>query len=313
MEINPNVRKRLIIVQGPTASGKTNLAIDLAKHFNTEIISGDSRQFYKEIGIGTAKPTTSELTEIKHHLIDSHSLITEVTAATYAIEARKILNTLFETKNEVVLVGGSGMFIDALTFGLDDIETSSEIKLKLEQRLKTEGLEALVKEVERLDPEFAAIVDKKNPVRIVRALEVIYSSGQKYSQQRKGFKNDLDCEIVRFSIQWEREKLYERINQRVEKMLSEGLLDEVKSVMHLRDLKALNTVGYKEFFEFLDGSSTLIEAIEKIKQHSRNYAKRQETWLKRYDDLIRLNPISSESLLEQSLTILAKTEKEIKK
>lgn len=304
MEIIPNSRKRLIIVQGPTASGKTSLAIALAKHFQTEIISGDSRQFYKEISIGTAKPTTTELNEIKHHLIDSHSITSELTAASYSIEARKILNKLFESKNEVVLVGGSGMFIDALTFGLDEIDTSSEIKLELEKRLESEGLEALVKDVERLDPEFAAVVDKKNPVRIVRALEVIYSSGQKYSAQRKGFKNDLDCEIVRFSIQWEREKLYERINQRVENMLSEGLLDEVKSVFQYRNLKSLNTVGYKELFDYFDGRMTLEEAIEKIKQHSRNYAKRQETWLKRYNDLWRLNPISSESLLLQALSFL---------
>ena len=165
----PFSRKRLIIVQGPTASGKTSLAISLAKHFQTEIISGDSRQFYREISIGTAKPTTSELNEIKHHLIDSHSISTELTAASYSIEARKILNELFETKNEVILVGGSGMFIDALTFGLDEIETSTEIKIELEKRLETEGLESLVKDVERLDPEFAAVVDKKNPVRIVRA------------------------------------------------------------------------------------------------------------------------------------------------
>ena len=309
MEIIPNAIKRLIIVQGPTASGKTNLAIALAKHFKTEIISGDSRQFYKEMSIGTAKPTTSELNEIKHHLIDSHSIKTELTAASYSVEARKILNALFVTKNEVVLVGGSGMFIDALTFGLDEIETSHEIKLELEKRLEAEGLEALVKEVERIDPEFAAVVDKKNPVRIVRALEVIYTSGQKYSAQRKGFKNDLDCEIVRFSIQWEREKLYERINQRVDSMLSEGLLDEVKSVLKFRNLKSLNTVGYKEIFDFIDGSLTLDDAIEKIKQHSRNYAKRQETWLKRYSDLHRLETENSESLLEQSLTILKEKSK----
>lgn len=304
MEIISDADKRLIIVQGPTASGKTSLAIALAKHFQTEIISGDSRQFYKEISIGTAKPTTSELNEIKHHLIDSHSITTELTAASYSIVARKILNELFETKNEVVLVGGSGMFIDALTFGLDNIETSSEIKIGLEKRLETEGLKALVDDVERLDPEFAAVVDKKNPVRIIRALEVIYSSGQKYSAQRKGFMNDLDCEIVRFSIQWEREKLYERINQRVENMFSEGLLDEVKSVLQFRNLKSLKTVGYKELFDYLDEKMALDEAIQKIKQHSRNYAKRQETWLKRYNDLQRLNPTSSESLLQQALTNL---------
>jgi len=304
MEIIPSSRKRLIIVQGPTASGKTSLAIALAKHFQTEIISGDSRQFYKEISIGTAKPTLTELSTIKHHFIDSHSITTELTAASYSIEARILLNTLFKTKNEAVLVGGSGMFIDAFTFGLDEIETSSEIKLELEKRLETEGLEVLVKDLERLDPAFSAVVDKKNPVRIVRALEVIYSSGQKYSAQRKGFKNDLDCEIVRFSIQWERKKLYERINQRVDNMLTDGLLDEVKSVIKFRNLKSLNTVGYKELFDYFDGKMTLDEAIEKIKQHSRNYAKRQETWLKRYNDLHSLNPNSSESLFEQTIAIL---------
>ena len=304
MEIIPSSRKRLIIVQGPTASGKTSLAIALAKHFQTEIISGDSRQFYKEISIGTAKPTLTELSSIKHHFIDSHSITTELTAASYSIEARIILNTLFKTKNEVILVGGSGMFIDALTFGLDEIETSSEIKLELEKRLETEGLEVLVKDLERLDPAFSAVVDKKNPVRIVRALEVIYSSGQKYSALRKGFKNDLDCEIIRFSIQWERKKLYERINQRVDNMLTEGLLDEVKSVIQFRNLKSLNTVGYKELFDYFDGKMTLDESIEKIKQHSRNYAKRQETWLKRYNDLHSLNPNSSESLFEQTIAIL---------
>jgi tRNA dimethylallyltransferase len=304
MEIVPGSRKRLIIVQGPTASGKTSLAIALAKHFQTEIISGDSRQFYKEISIGTAKPTLAELTAIKHHFIDSHTLTKELNAASYSNEARTILNALFETKNEVVLVGGSGMFIDALTFGLDEIDTSSEVKLELEKRLESEGIEALVKELEHLDPEFFAVVDKKNPVRIIRALEVIYSSGQKYSAQRKGFKNDLDCEIVRFSIEWEREKLYERINQRVENMLKEGLVDEVKSVLQFRNLKSLNTVGYKELFDYFDGKMTLDEAIDKIKQHSRNYAKRQETWLKRYDDLHQLNPNCAKSLFEQSLIIL---------
>lgn len=304
MEIIPRPRKRLIIVQGPTASGKTSLAIALAKYFNTEIISGDSRQFYKEISIGTAKPTLSELNEVKHHLIDSHLITDELTAASYSIEARKILNKLFETKNDVVLAGGSGMFIDALTFGLDEIDTSNEIKIELENRLQNEGLEALVNDLEHLDPEFAAIVDKKNPVRIVRALEVIHSSGQKYSAQRKGFKNDLGCEIIRFSILWEREKLYERINERVDAMLSEGLIAEVKSVIQYRNLKSLNTVGYKELFEHLDGKISLDEAIEKIKQHSRNYAKRQETWLKRYTDLQRLNPTSSESLLQQALHFL---------
>jgi len=307
MEIIPTAPKRLIIIQGPTASGKTSLAIELAQKLHTEIISGDSRQFFKEISIGTAKPTDVELSSIKHHLINSHSIVEEVSASNYSIEARKILAELFKTKNEVILVGGSGMFIDAFTFGLDEIAISTEIKRQLENRLATEGLEVLVSELEKLDPEYAQIVDKKNPLRIVRALEVIQSSGKKYSQQRKGFKNDLPCEIVRFSIQWKREELYERINQRVDLMFEAGLLDEVKSVVNFRNQKALNTVGYKELFDFLDGTITFEEAIEKIKQHSRNYAKRQETWLKRYSDLNLLNPLTSEPLINQVLKNLHST------
>jgi len=304
MEVKTAKPKRLVIIQGPTASGKTALAISLAKHFNTEIISGDSRQFYREISIGTAKPSHDELLEVKHHLINSHSIKEEVSAATYSDLAREILYKLFKTKNEVILVGGSGMFIDAFNFGLDEIATNPEIKAKLEQRLINDGLKKLVSELEKLDPEYASKVDKKNPVRILRALEVILSTGMKYSKQRKGFKNDLDCEIIRFSIQWPREILYERINQRVDIMMNEGLVEEVKSILEFKKLKSLNTVGYKELFEYLEGNISLNESIEKIKQHSRNYAKRQETWLKRYEDLQTLNPLSEISLLNQALKIL---------
>lgn len=304
MEAISKLRKRLIIVQGPTASGKTGLAISLAQHFKTEIISGDSRQFYREISIGTAKPTISELQAVKHHFIDSHSIHDEVNAAQYSKEARILLDKLFETKDTVIVCGGSGMFIDAFVFGLDDIEINYEIRNALEKRLEIEGLENLVAELKERDAEMASKMDLKNPIRVTRALEVILSSGKKYSEQRTGFKNDLDCEVVRFAIQWPREKLYERINLRVDLMLQEGLMEEVKAVAAFRTIKSLNTVGYKELFDFFDGKLSESEAIEKIKQHSRNYAKRQETWLRRYSDLFYLNPFSEKSLLEQAKIFL---------
>lgn len=299
MEAISKLRKRLIIVQGPTASGKTGLAISLAQHFKTEIISGDSRQFYKEISIGTAKPTSSELKTVKHHFIDSHSIHDEVNAAQYSREARILLDKLFETKDTVIVCGGSGMFIDAFVFGLDDIEINLEIRTELEKRLSEEGLQVLVSELLEKDEALSQTMDLKNPARVIRALEVILSSGKKYSEQRTGFKNDLDCEVIRFAIQWPREQLYNRINKRVDLMLQEGLMEEVKAVAAFRTIKSLNTVGYKELFDHFDGKLSESEAIEKIKQHSRNYAKRQETWLRRYSDLFYLNPFSEKTLLEQ--------------
>ena len=177
----------------------------------------------------------------------------------------------------------------------------SEIRTELEKRLSEEGLQVLVSELLEKDEALAQTMDLKNPARVIRALEVILSSGKKYSEQRTGFKNDLDCEVIRFAIQWSREQLYNRINKRVDLMLQEGLIDEVKAVAAFRTIKSLNTVGYKELFDFFDGKTTELEAIEKIKQHSRNYAKRQETWLKRYSDLFYLNPFSEKTLLEQAM------------
>ena len=293
--------KKLIIVQGPTASGKTALSIALAHHFNTEIISGDSRQFYQEMIIGTARPSIEELSMVKHHFISSHSIKNEFNTADFSREARLLCENLFETKDHVILVGGSGMYIDALTFGLDDITANEAIRQSLNQIYENQGLAILVNELKEKDPEFCLSADLKNPVRVIRALEVIRMTNQPYSSQRKGFKNDLPYDIVRFSIAWKREDLYDRINLRVDEMISNGLVEEVKGLQQFQSNSPLKTLGYSEIFDVINNKCTLETAIEKIKQHSRNYAKRQMTWLRRYSDVHYLDPYSKNTLISQAI------------
>ena len=293
--------KKLIIVQGPTASGKTALSIALAKHFHTEVISGDSRQFYKEMIIGTARPSIKELKTVKHHLISSHSVLDEFNTSDFSREARLLCANLFEANDHVILVGGSGMYIDALTFGLDDITANEAIRQSLNQTFENEGLAILVNELHEKDPEFCLSADLKNPVRVIRALEVIRMTNQPYSSQRKGFKNDLPYDIVRFSIAWKREDLYNRINLRVDEMISIGLVEEVKGLQEFQSLSPLKTLGYTEIFDVINNKCSLETAIEKIKQHSRNYAKRQLTWLRRYSDVNYLDPYSKDTLISQAI------------
>jgi tRNA dimethylallyltransferase len=295
---------KVIIVQGPTASGKTELAISLAKEFNTEIISADSRQFYKEMSIGTAKPSDDELKMVKHHLIDCSSVIDEISSATYAKLAEPILNRLLESNGCVILVGGSGMFVDALINGLDDIPTDSMIRKELNLIYADKGLNPLLTELLERDPIFYNQVDRNNPMRIIRALEAIRSSGKKMSDFQKKQTKERDFQIIRFSIDWPRAVLYDRINQRVDDMISFGLIQEVKSLFEFRHLNALNTVGYKEIVEFLEGHINQEKAIELIKQHTRNYAKRQLTWLRRYSDLHFLNPLIEKSVFNQAIDII---------
>lgn len=292
------VKGKVFIVQGPTASGKTALAIQLAQNLNTEIISTDSRQFYQEMSIGTAKPSVQELAQVKHHFVHSHSIHQDVSASQYAQEAKPILDGLLERNNAAVIVGGSGMFIDALTLGLDDIPHDKVIQEKWNSRYETDGLEFLQNELARLDPVYFSEVDTNNPVRLIRALEVIELTNKPFSESRKG-KVNYDYDIVRFGIAWDRTDLYARIDERVDLMMEAGLFEEAKSLYPLRHLKALNTVGYSEFFRYWDDEFNFDEAVEKIKQHTRNYAKRQLTWLKRYEDLIVLNPYAKDSLIEQ--------------
>lgn len=298
--------KKLIVVQGPTASGKTDLAIDLALKLNTEIISADSRQFYKELSIGTAKPNEQELNQVKHHFIDSFSIHDEITAAYFAKRAELILNNLLEKNDYAVLVGGSGMFVDALTDGLDDIPVNRTIREKLTASFNELGLQPLLDELETLDPVFFERVDQNNPMRIIRALEAIRESGCKMSDLLLNQERKKDFDVIRFSIDWPRDVLYNRINQRVDNMIGQGLISEAEKLYEFRYLNALNTVGYKELFQFLDGEINQNKAIELIKQHTRNYAKRQLTWLRRYIDLNYLNPNSDLSIFDQAMNTIEK-------
>jgi tRNA dimethylallyltransferase len=298
-----DVKGKVFIIQGPTASGKTSLAIQLAKTLKTEIISADSRQFYREMSIGTAKPSEEELSQIKHHFVHSHSIHQEISASQFAQEAKPFLDKLLEQNGAAVIVGGSGMFIDALTLGLDDIPHDSEIQKKWTLLYETEGLEYLQNELARLDPVYFSKVDKMNSVRLIRALEVIELTGKPFSELRKG-SNKHSYSIERFGIAWNRSDLYNRIDQRVDFMIEAGLLEEAKSLFPLRNLKALNTVGYSEFFRYWENEFNYEETIEKIKQHTRNYAKRQLTWIKRYSDIIELDPYSDKTLIEQLISHL---------
>ena len=275
--------KYLIVVCGPTAVGKTSLSIELAKHYNTEIISADSRQFYREMNIGTAKPSPRELEEVPHHFINNISIHTKnYSAGKYEQEVIEFLDEYFKTKDIAVLVGGSGLFINAVCSGFDSFETT-DFKQQLTARtfLNGKDLTWLQQELERIDPEYYAEVDKKNPVRLIRALEVIYTTGKKYSEQRIGKKAERNFTSIKIGLNLEREKLYERINQRVDEMMKAGLWEEVKELYTFKKLHTLNTVGYQELFDYIEDKLTLEQAVDLIKQNTRNYAKRQLTWFKR--------------------------------
>ncbi len=294
-------KRELIVIEGPTASGKTSLAIALAKKINTVILSADSRQFYKEVIIGTAKPNLDEQDGIKHYFIDSHSLIDEVSSARYAEEALDILEKEFQDHETIIMVGGSGMFIDAVCIGLDPIPKSDELKEIINQEFKDFGLDPLLNELKLKDIDYYNEVDKNNPLRVIRAIEVIRLTGKSYSSQRLNKPIPPNFNVKRFVINHSRDILYDRINHRVDLMIANGLIDEVKSVQHLRHLQSLNTVGYSEIFQFLDNEISLDRAIELIKQNSRRYAKRQLTWFRRHSDAIWLDFDSVELMTEKIL------------
>lgn len=296
--------QQLIVIEGPTASGKTSLAVALAKALNTVILSADSRQFYKELAIGTAKPTLDEREGIRHYFIDSHNISTPVSASQFEQEAMELIQGELAHHSKLILVGGSGMFIDALCIGLDPIPTDSDIQDALRKELEEKGIEPLLQELKETDPEFYEQVDKQNPMRILRALEVIRLTNIPFSNWRKNELPKRPFEVLRFVINHPREVLYERINQRVDLMIESGLIDEVKSVSEYRDLTALQTVGYKEVFDYLDGSTDLETCISKIKQHTRNYAKRQLTWFKKHPEAIWLDAKPTNELCEEILQIV---------
>jgi tRNA dimethylallyltransferase len=277
--------KYLVVIAGPTASGKTATAIQVAKALGTEIISADSRQFYKELPIGTAAPTKEEQAEVQHHMIHNLNVEDRYDVADYENDVLALLKKLFINHDSVVLTGGSGLFIDAVCKGLDSIpDISEETRNKVNKLYEEGGLFALQNEVQRLDPEYYNIVDKYNPRRLQRAVEVCYQTGLPYSSFRNNTAKSRDFKIIKVALLWDRNELISRINLRVEKMVSEGLIDEAKAMYPKRHLNSLNTVGYKEIFEHFDGKASLNEAIEHIKINTRQYAKRQMTWLRKNND-----------------------------
>jgi tRNA dimethylallyltransferase len=275
-------KKTLLVIAGPTAIGKTAVAIQLAKHLNTVIISADSRQFYREMSIGTAQPTAEELSTAQHYFINSHSITESFTVADFEKEAIDLLADLFKTKDSVILVGGSGLYIQAICEGFDDIPSAPpEIRERLNNDLAEKGLQYLQEKLKISDPAYFKQVDIHNPQRVIRALEVFESTGKPFSSYRISNLNKRPFNIIKIGLDLPRDILYNRINHRVDEMVKQGLLNEVKSLLPYQHLNALNTVGYKELFDYLDGLTELEMAISHIKQNTRRFAKRQLTWFRR--------------------------------
>ena len=291
--------KHLVVIAGPTGSGKTDLSIRVARYYHCPIISTDSRQFYRGIPIGTAQPTAEELQMAEHHFIADRELKDDFNSGAYETEALSRLEELFQKHDIVVAVGGSGLYIKALCEGMDDLpEVDPRLREELNTRCKAEGVEALAEELRSLDPDFYEVVDRKNPARVVRALEVCISTGKTYSSLRSGVKRQRPFNIIKIAVNMDREVLYERIDLRVDKMVQAGLYDEALKVYPLRELNALQTVGYREWFDHFDGKISREEAIELIKRNSRRYAKRQLTWFRADKDFEWFEPSETEKILE---------------
>jgi tRNA dimethylallyltransferase len=274
--------KNLIVVAGPTAVGKTAAAIELAKHYNTVVVSADSRQFFREMSIGTAKPNAAELAQVKHYFIDSHSINEPFSVGDFEKQGLALLDELFKIHDHVILAGGSGLYIKAICEGFDDLPTADPyIRQKLNQELEEKGIIHLQEKLKAVDPVYYAEVDLSNPQRIIRALEVFESSGKPISFYRQSTVNKRPFNIIKLALNLPREILYKRINDRVNIMMQQGLLAEVTDLMPYRHLNALNTVGYSEIFDYFDGKLTLPKAIEMIQQNTRRFAKRQLTWFRK--------------------------------
>ena len=275
-------KKYLVVIAGPTGIGKTKLSLALAEHFSTEIISADSRQFYKELIIGTATPSPSELNRITHHFINHKSITENYNVGEYESEAIQKLEELFNKYDLIILTGGSGLFINAVIYGLDSFpEIPPEIRKSLQLKFEQEGLSWVQHEVFIKDPEYFSQVDQSNPQRLLRALEVCIATGKPFSSFKSGITKQRSFDTINILLNENRKKLYDKINQRVELMIEAGLVQEVKTLLPFKDLNALNTVGYKELFDYLEGKISLEQSIELIKQNSRRYAKRQLTWFRK--------------------------------
>ena len=289
----------LLVILGPTGVGKTNISLRLAEHFGCPIVSSDSRQFYRELKIGTAAPTGEQLRRVQHYFIGSHSIFDEYNAGQYEQDAIQLLDELFQKRDVVMLVGGSMMYIDAVCNGMDDIPTvDAETRAYWQKQYADFGLEYIQKELKRLDPVHYEQVDLQNPKRIIHALEICSMTGEPYSDLRTGKRKERNFNILKIGLNRPRTELYERINARVDNMMAEGLLQEAEQFYPFKQLNTLNTVGYKELYEYMDGTWTLDFAVNMIKQDSRRYAKRQLTWFNRDKEIKWFEPEEEERILE---------------
>lgn len=289
----------LISVVGPTAVGKTALAIALAKYFNTEVLSADSRQFYREMEIGTAKPTAEEMGDVRHHFVNSHSIHKEYDAGQFAVDGLNVLKNLFKRKKVAILVGGSGLYVKAICDGLDEMPVVKEgVREELKQLQESEGLGKLLVELEETDPDFYQVVDRANPQRVIRALEVIRSSGKTYSSFRsRKARASSDFNVVKVGLEMDRVELYNRIDARMDLMIDAGLFHEAEQLYQYQHLNSLQTVGYREIFGYLNHEYDKEEAVRLLKRNSRRYAKRQLTWFKRDEDVHWFNPTNQQEII----------------
>ncbi len=292
--------KTLIVILGPTGVGKTELCLTLAQHLGTPIVNADSRQIFEEIPVGTAAPTAAQLQQVKHYFVGNHHLEDYYSAAQYEADVMRLLqDDLFRQHDAALLTGGSMMYIDAVCKGIDDIPTiTDDIRIWMKQRLEHEGLEALVAELKEMDPEHWAIVDKKNPRRVVHALEICHQTGKTYTSFRTAAKKERPFRIVKIGLNRDRTELYDRINRRVLQMMDEGLEEEARSVYPKRGLTSLRTVGYKEMFAYFDGEIDRDEAIRQIQSHSREYMRKQLTWFKRDTDIAWFHPDNIKEIIK---------------
>lgn len=290
--------RKLIVIAGPTAVGKTQVAISLAREFRTAVVSADSRQLFREMTIGTAKPTKSEMADIPHYFVDSHSVADDYDAAAYATDALGVINDLFLRHDEVILCGGSGLYIKAVCEGFDEMpEVPREVREGLMDQYRQHGLLWLQDQVRRLDPAAFASLDHNNPQRLVRALEVRLHSGESILSFRKQVKRSHNFNIVKIGLDLPREELYARIDSRIDRMIADGLFEEAEALYPLRHLNALQTVGYQEIFAFLEGQYDRAECVRLLKRNSRRYAKRQLTWFRKDPEFRWFSPYDGDAIL----------------